>query len=145
MPEIVKFCDVVVLVDGGNTVLYEDVKKGIAAYQRQAGPPKGTTRRRVTPPPRENSPNAERPGPYDCQRVCPRTTASIAYPSMIELKDFTPRRLKIVIIALPMLLVTIYFTGFAANRYVSESTVALQQAGNDLSSVAWRSADARWV
>lgn len=54
---------------------------------------------------------------------------------MIELKDFTTRRLKIVIIAMPMLLVTLYFTAFAANRYVSESTVALQQAGNDLSSI----------
>ena len=38
MPEIVKYCDVVVLVDGGNTVLYEDVQKGIDAYQRQARP-----------------------------------------------------------------------------------------------------------
>ncbi len=54
---------------------------------------------------------------------------------MIELKDLTPRRLQIVIIALPMLLATLYFTVFAANRYVSESTVALQQAGNDMSSL----------
>ncbi len=49
MPEIVKFCDVVVLVDKGNTVLYEDVKKGIAAYQRQGGSAKirGARRARV--------------------------------------------------------------------------------------------------
>lgn len=40
MQEIARYCDVVVLVDGGNTVLYEDVKKGIEAYQRQAGPTK---------------------------------------------------------------------------------------------------------
>jgi len=38
MPEITKYCDVVVLVDRGGTVLYQDVKKGIAAYQQQADP-----------------------------------------------------------------------------------------------------------
>jgi hypothetical protein len=38
MSEIAKFCDVVVLVDRGNTVLYDDVKEGIAAYQLQANP-----------------------------------------------------------------------------------------------------------
>ena len=54
---------------------------------------------------------------------------------MIELKDLTPRRLQLVIIALPMLLTALYFTVFAANRYVSESTVALQQAGSDMSSL----------
>ncbi|MCB2020956.1 MAG: capsular biosynthesis protein [Burkholderiaceae bacterium] len=54
---------------------------------------------------------------------------------MIELKDLTPRRLKIVLIAAPMLLATLYFTVFAANRYVSESTVALQHASNDVSSL----------
>lgn len=54
---------------------------------------------------------------------------------MIELKDLTPRRLQIVLIGIPMLLATIYFTLFAANRYVSESTVALQRASNDASSL----------
>lgn len=54
---------------------------------------------------------------------------------MIELKDLTPRRLKIALIAAPMVLATLYFTVFAANRYVSESTVALQHASNDLSSL----------
>ena len=38
MSEIAKFCDVVVLVDRGYTVLYNDVKEGIAAYQLQAHP-----------------------------------------------------------------------------------------------------------
>ena len=54
---------------------------------------------------------------------------------MIELTDFTSRRLKAVIIAAPMLLATLYFTLFAADRYVSESTVALQQSGSDLTSI----------
>lgn len=54
---------------------------------------------------------------------------------MIELKDLTPRRLQIALIALPMVLATVYFTVFAANRYVSESTVALQNASNELSSI----------
>ena len=36
MTEIVKYCDVVVLVDHGNTVLYEDVQEGIAVYQGRA-------------------------------------------------------------------------------------------------------------
>lgn len=54
---------------------------------------------------------------------------------MIELKDLTPRRLQIVLIAVPMVLATLYFTIFAADRYVSESTVALQHASNDVSSL----------
>jgi len=54
---------------------------------------------------------------------------------MIELKDLTPRRLQTVLIAVPMLLASLYFTVFAANRYVSESTVALQHASNDASSL----------
>jgi capsular polysaccharide transport system permease protein len=53
---------------------------------------------------------------------------------MIELKDFTSRRLMVAIIGVPMLLATLYLTVFAADRYVSESTVALQQSGSDLSS-----------
>lgn len=52
---------------------------------------------------------------------------------MIELKDLTPKRLKVVIILVPTLLATIYFAGFAANRYVSESSVALQQSGGEAS------------
>lgn len=54
---------------------------------------------------------------------------------MIELNDLTARRLKIVLVAVPMLLATLYFTVFAANRYVSESTVALQHASSDLSAL----------
>lgn len=54
---------------------------------------------------------------------------------MIGLKDLTPRRLQIIIIGIPMLLATIYFTLFAANRYVSESTVAILHASNDASSL----------
>jgi capsular polysaccharide transport system permease protein len=54
---------------------------------------------------------------------------------MIQLQDLTPRRLKLFLIALPMLLATLYFTVFAANRYVSESTVALERASSDASSL----------
>ncbi|MBE2245223.1 MAG: ABC transporter ATP-binding protein [Burkholderiaceae bacterium] len=49
MPEIVKFCDVVVLVDRGNTVLYEKVKRGIAVYQRQAGAERRRNTRTANP------------------------------------------------------------------------------------------------
>ncbi len=45
MPEIVRNCNVVVLVDGGNTLLYEDVHRGIAAYQAQASAPPAPTLR----------------------------------------------------------------------------------------------------
>lgn len=54
---------------------------------------------------------------------------------MTELKALTPKRLQIVLIALPLLLALLYYTVFAADRYVSESTVALQQAGNDASAI----------
>lgn len=54
---------------------------------------------------------------------------------MIQLQDLTPRRLKLVLIALPMLLATLYYAVFAANRYVSESTVALERASSDASSL----------
>jgi capsular polysaccharide transport system permease protein len=54
---------------------------------------------------------------------------------MNDLKAFTPRRLKLALIALPLLLAVLYFTVFAADRYVSESTVALQLAGNDAPAV----------
>lgn len=43
MSEITKFCNVVVLVDRGNTVLYEDMTKGIATYQNQATGSKPST------------------------------------------------------------------------------------------------------
>lgn len=48
---------------------------------------------------------------------------------MIELNSFTPRRLKIALIAVPMAVAGLYFGVFAADRFVSESTVALQQQG----------------
>lgn len=50
--EIAKFCDVVVLVDRGNTLLYTDVNEGIAAYQEQAVPQgqHAKTASRATPP-----------------------------------------------------------------------------------------------
>lgn len=38
MTDIEKFCDVVVLVDRGSIVLYEDMKAGIAAYQQPGNP-----------------------------------------------------------------------------------------------------------
>lgn len=43
----------------------------------------------------------------------------------------TPKRLKLLLIAVPVLLALLYFGLVAADRYVSESTVAVQQAGND--------------
>lgn len=50
---------------------------------------------------------------------------------MISIQDLTPNRLKLVVVALPLALATLYFSVFATNRYVSESTIAVQQAGND--------------
>jgi capsular polysaccharide transport system ATP-binding protein len=38
MADIARYCSTVVLVDGGKTVLYEDVKAGIAAYENQNRP-----------------------------------------------------------------------------------------------------------
>ena len=38
MADIARYSNRVVLVDGGNTVLYEDVKAGIAAYQKKPRP-----------------------------------------------------------------------------------------------------------
>lgn len=49
--------------------------------------------------------------------------------------DITPRRLKLAVIALPLAVAASYFGLFAADRYVSESTVALQQSGNDASAI----------
>jgi capsular polysaccharide transport system ATP-binding protein len=40
--EIVRTCDVVVLVDGGNTVLYDNVRVGIRAYIQQGEPEPGS-------------------------------------------------------------------------------------------------------
>ena len=42
MADIRKYCNRVVLVDRGNTVLYEDVEAGIAAYQKPAAKPAPT-------------------------------------------------------------------------------------------------------
>jgi len=63
MSEIAKYCDVVVLVDRGNTVLYENVKQGIDAYQQQAGAankpaPAGV---KAAPAPRPAAPRAAKP------------------------------------------------------------------------------------
>lgn len=38
MVDIIRHCNQVVVVDGGNTVLYPDVRVGIGAYQRQTTP-----------------------------------------------------------------------------------------------------------
>lgn len=54
---------------------------------------------------------------------------------MIGIEDLTPRRLKTIIVGVPMLLAAVYLTIFAADRYVSESTAALQQSGGELSAV----------
>lgn len=47
----------------------------------------------------------------------------------------TPRRLKLALIALPLALTAIYLFVFAADRYVSESIVAVRQANQDGGSV----------
>jgi capsular polysaccharide transport system ATP-binding protein len=39
MPEIARLCSVVVLVDDGQAILYEDVGEGIRAYQQMTGIP----------------------------------------------------------------------------------------------------------
>jgi capsular polysaccharide transport system permease protein len=54
---------------------------------------------------------------------------------MIELKAITARRMQVALIVLPVSLALIYFAVFAADRYVSESTVAVRQAGADTSAV----------
>ncbi|WP_298832058.1 capsular biosynthesis protein [uncultured Piscinibacter sp.] len=54
---------------------------------------------------------------------------------MIELNSLTPRRLLLAVLAVPMALGSLYFGLVAADRYVSESTVALQQAGADASAL----------
>lgn len=52
---------------------------------------------------------------------------------MKALLALTPRRLKLVLIALPAALFVLYLFVLASDRYVSESTVALQRAGSDMS------------
>jgi len=54
---------------------------------------------------------------------------------MKSLLNLTPQRLKLLIVALPVLLMAIYLTLFAADRYVSESTVAVRSASNDISAL----------
>jgi capsular polysaccharide transport system permease protein len=43
----------------------------------------------------------------------------------------TPRTLKIVIVGVPLLLTALYLSFFAADRYVSESTLAVRQGGSE--------------
>jgi capsular polysaccharide transport system permease protein len=52
---------------------------------------------------------------------------------MSSIKIPGARTLLLAIIVLPVALAALYFFVFAADRYVSESTVALQRAGNDAS------------
>ena len=52
---------------------------------------------------------------------------------MKALLALTPRRLKLVLIALPALLMSLYLWMLAADRYVSESTIALQRASSEMS------------
>lgn len=47
------------------------------------------------------------------------------------LSALTPRTLKLVIIGLPLVLVALYLGLFSADRYVSESTLAVRQAGSE--------------
>lgn len=54
---------------------------------------------------------------------------------MTNLQSFTARRLKLGLIALPLALALVYFLLIAADRFVSESTVALQQSSNDASAL----------
>jgi capsular polysaccharide transport system permease protein len=54
---------------------------------------------------------------------------------MNELKAFTPRRMKIALLAVPVALGLVYYGLIASDRYVSEATVALQRAGNDASAL----------
>jgi capsular polysaccharide transport system permease protein len=54
---------------------------------------------------------------------------------MNELKAFTPRRMKIALLAVPLALGLLYYGLIASDRYVSETTVALQRAGNDASAL----------
>jgi capsular polysaccharide transport system permease protein len=53
----------------------------------------------------------------------------------MNLASLTPQKLKIALVAVPALLVALYFGVIAPDRYVSESTVALRQAGADTSAL----------
>jgi capsular polysaccharide transport system permease protein len=50
---------------------------------------------------------------------------------MNRLLALTPSRLKLLLIALPLLLTAIYYLVFAADRYVSESIITVRQADQD--------------
>jgi capsular polysaccharide transport system permease protein len=50
---------------------------------------------------------------------------------MKSLSALSPRTLKLVIIGLPLVLVVLYLGLFSADRYVSESTLAVRQAGSE--------------
>jgi len=50
---------------------------------------------------------------------------------MKSLSTLSPRTLKLVIIGLPLVLVALYLGLFSADRYVSESTLAVRQAGSE--------------
>ena len=50
---------------------------------------------------------------------------------MKQLASLSPRSLKLAIIGLPMVLVALYLGLFSADRYVSESTLAVRQASSE--------------
>jgi capsular polysaccharide transport system permease protein len=50
---------------------------------------------------------------------------------MKSLSALSPRTLKLVVIGLPLVLVALYLGLFSADRYVSESTLAVRQAGSE--------------
>lgn len=54
---------------------------------------------------------------------------------MMDLKSFTPRRLKLLLIAAPLALAALYFAFVAVDRFVSESTVAIHSTGNDAAAI----------
>lgn len=54
---------------------------------------------------------------------------------MKPLKLPTPRRLQLMLLALPMLLALLYYSVFAADRYVSESVITVRQASQTASHV----------
>ena len=89
MADIRQYCNLVVLVDRGNTVL----------LRRRGGR------------------HPQLPGRHRKH--------------MKFLIRLSPRTLKLVIIGLPLLLVALYLGLFAADRYVSESTLAVRQAGSE--------------
>lgn len=54
---------------------------------------------------------------------------------MNQILALNPRRLKLLLIALPLLLATLYYALLAADRYVSESIVTVRQASDDSSAL----------